>query len=493
MSTVPAVPFQSAAELLASLDRGELSSRELLELFIERHGRLNARINAIVDTDFDGARTRAAQADEARSRGESWGPMHGLPVTIKDSIEVLGMRSTFGCKDFAGYRSVRNADVVESLLAAGAIVFGKTNVPLWADDTQTFNDVHGQTDNPWDTSRTPGGSSGGAAAAIAAGLSGLEMGSDIGSSIRSPAAFCGVYGHKPTYGIVPVLGMGLPDEHLTHDYAIKTDLLVTGPLARSAEDLALAMEVVVQPGRPQRKAVKIELPPPRRQSLKDYRIGVWIDDPLFGPDRDVGDRLQHAVDALAKAGAQVVDRRPDLDFAGCFRVYTELLTLASVHMKPQGDIDQLLALSRATTDEARKHPLYDYARSTARTHREWKFLHGARAMMRKKWDDYFGDVDVMLCPVARVAAFPHDHTTFSERTTRLDDRDLSHAEVVMPWAGLITMAYLPSTVAPVGLTPGGLPVGVQIVGPYLEDRTPIHVAQLMKDVTGGFTPPPGFD
>ncbi len=486
------LPFQSATELVRAIREKQISSAELLATYIERVERLNPSINAIVETGFETARERARQADAVLSRGENWGPLHGLPMTIKDCIEVTGMRCTWGSPIFKDYISTRNADVVQSLLDAGAIIFGKTNLPLFAMDTQSFNDVYGQTNNPWDVTRSPGGSSGGAVAALAAGLTGLEIGSDIGGSIRSPAHFCGVYGHKPTYGIVPLHGQSPPLEMFTIDHAVEIDLAVTGPLARSAEDLELVMDLVVQPAIPQRKAVKIELPPPRKETLKDFRIGLWIDDPLAPPDNEVGDCLQNMADNLAKAGARIEDKKPDIDFAHCMGVYLDLLTLATAFTVPQPDFDQLLKQSK-TLDDNDQNPETHTARAISKLHREWQLLNVERSLMCQKWDDYFKEIDVLLCPAVRVPAVLHDHTLIEKRLSRFNDQDISHVELVIPWAGLTIVSYLPATVAPIGLTRSGLPVGVQIVGPYMEDRTPMHFAKLLKDVTGGFRPPPGYE
>lgn len=486
------LPFQPATELLRAIAEKRIGSAELLEIYIERYERLNPRLNAIVATGFEDARERARQADQALSKGESWGVLHGLPMTIKDCIEVVGMHSTWGTPLLKDYVSTRNADVVQPLLDAGAIVFGKTNIPLFAMDTQTFNEVYGQTNNPWDATRSPGGSSGGSAAALAAGLTALEIGSDIGGSIRSPAHFCGVYGHKPTYGIVPMYGQLPPLPRYTIDHAVEMDIVVTGPLARSAEDLDLVMDLVVQPARPQRKAVRIELPAPRKQHLRDYRIGVWIDDPLFPPDSELGSCLQNMADNLASAGAKLEEKKPDVDFAHCLEVYFALLTLATLYTMPADEFDQLLQASKTLAEDDQGPEAY-MARTSTRLHRDWQLLNIERSLMRQKWDDYFREIDVLLCPAVRVPALPHDHTDIQTRIIPFEDQGLSHAQVLMPWAGLTIVSCLPATVAPIGLTRSGLPVGVQIVGPYLEDRTPIHFAKLMKDVVGGFVPPPGFE
>ena len=377
------LPFRSATELLQAIREKRIGSAELLEVYIERYERLNPRLNAIVATGFEDARERARQADQALSKGESCGPLHGLPITIKDCIEVVGMRSTWGTPLLKDYISTRNADVVQPLLGAGAIVFGKTNIPLFAMDTQTFNEVYGQTNNPWDVARSPGGSSGGSAAALAAGLTALEIGSDIGGSIRSPAHFCGVYGHKPSYGIVPMYGQLPPLERYTIDYAVEMDIVVTGPLARSAEDLDLVMDLVVQPARPQRKAVRIELPAPRKERLSDYRIGLWLDDPLFPPDTDTGNRLQDMADRLASAGAKLEEKKPDIDFSHCLEVYFAVLTLATLYTMPADEFDQVVQASRTLADDDHSPAAY-LARTSTRLHRDWQLLNIERSLMRQK-------------------------------------------------------------------------------------------------------------
>ncbi len=485
------IAFQSAVNLVKAIKEKVISSSELLELYIERYERLNPQLNAVVDTDFENARKRAKQADEALFKNQNWGPLHGLPITIKDCIEVADMHTTWGSPIFKEYVSTKNADVVQPLLDAGAIAYGKTNAPLFAGDSQSFNEVYGQTNNPWDLARTPGGSSGGATASLAAGLTGLEIGSDIGGSIRSPAHFCGVYGHKPSYGIVPMHGQAPPLDFLTIDYAIDIDIAVTGPLARSAEDLDLVMDLIVRPARPQRKVVKIELPPPRRKFLKDHKIGLWLDDPHYPPDSDVGDCLQKMVDRLAKAGANIEEKKPEIDFSRNYELHNRLGSIATVFARPQEEFDQLLQVSK-TLDENDQSIEAIWTRSSTSLHREWQFLNIERSMIRQKWDDYFREFDALLCPAVRIAAFQHDHTDILQRTTKFNDQDQPHFNVVVPWASLANVSYLPATVAPVGITSGGLPVGVQIVGPYLEDRTPIHIAKLMEEALGGFTPPPGF-
>jgi len=485
--------FASATELAKEIQAKRISSLELLGFYIERYKRLNSRINAIVATDFDNARRRARAADEAISKGESWGPLHGLPMTVKDTIEVKGMPCTSGYPKLKDHMPDRNADVIEPLLDAGAIIFGKTNPPLFGLDFQSYNEVYGQTNNPWDVDRTPGGSSGGAAAALAAGLAGLEIGSDIGGSLRNPAHFCGVYSHKPTYDMISFRGHIPPFPGLfPGDYSTGGDIAVVGPLARSAEDLDVVMDIITKPQKPLRVAWDLTLPKPRKKKLKEYRVGLWLDDPDFPVDRAVLDCLQHLIDQLNKAGARVEERRPAISFTDCHDIYVKLLTAVSSTSLPKEVFERLRAEEPDLAEDDKSFRA-QLIRGTALLHREWLSLDYSRLMMRQKWADFFEEFDVLLCPVVSVTAFPHDHSDFFTRTLRVNNDDRPYADTMAAWAGLTCVSYLPATVAPTGLAMNGLPVGVQIVGPYLEDRTPIHVGRLIEEITGGFRPPPGFE
>ncbi|MBC2715440.1 MAG: amidase [Desulfobacteraceae bacterium] len=484
--------FLSATKLVKAILDKRISSVELLNYFKERIKQLNPGINAIVAADFDGAEKRARAADEALAKGEIWGPLHGLPMTVKDSIEVIGMPCTSGFPGLKDHFPQKNADVVESLVDAGAIIFGKSNLPVFGQDFQSFNEVYGQTNNPWDVTRVPGGSSGGSAAALTAGLTGLEIGSDIGGSIRTPAHFCGVYGHKPTYDIISFKGHIPPFPGLfSGDYSMSGDIAVIGPLARSAEDLDLVMGIITKPAKPQRVAWKLELPPPRKESVKEYRVGVWLNDPDFPVDTVVADCIQHLVDKLSAAGVFIEEKHPDISFTDCHDIYTKLLTAVPNAGLSKEVLKHFLeeAPKLAEDDKSFRAQLI---RGTTLGHRDWIFLDFMRLMMRQKWADCFKDVDVMLCPAVPVTAFPHDHGDFFERTLEVDNTQRPYFDTMSGWAGLTCVSYLPATVAPAGLAANGLPVGVQIVGPFLEDRTPIHFAGLIEEIIGGFQPPPGF-
>ncbi|MDO9461626.1 MAG: amidase [Alphaproteobacteria bacterium] len=481
------IAFSSASELSAMVRDQKISSVGLLQHFLDRVARFNPALNAIVAMNTEAAMARAVEADKALAAGQSWGPLHGLPITIKDSFEVAGMPTTSGAPELRDYHPKENAVAVHRLIDAGAIVFGKTNLPLYAGDLQSYNDVYGTTNNPWDLSRTPGGSSGGAAAAVAAGLCGMEMGSDIGGSIRTPSHFCGIYGHKPSWGLVCGRGhIPGPPGSLSVD-----DIGVTGPMARAPEDLALALNFIAGPDPLMGPPRPAGLPAANDKPLKGLRIAAWVDDPVCPVDRAVGDSMQSMLDALAKAGAYVNDKaRPEIDSKSAFAIFTQLL----MGVVAAGFPEPVLARLRENAQNADPKEMSFTARSAlgaTQTHRQWLSANEARQRIRAKWAELFKDYDVLLCPVTPTAAFPHDHGYQMARMIEVNGRPFPYMDQFF-WAGIVGMAYLPSTTAPIGRTAAGLPVGMQIVGPYYGDLTTIRVAGLLREITGGFVPPPGY-
>lgn len=480
----------SATELTRRLRDRELGSVELLQYYQRRIETLNPGINAIVSTDFAAAGERAREADAALARGESWGPLHGLPITLKDNIETVGLPTTYGVPEYRDHLAASNADVAQSLLDAGAVLFGKTNMPAHGMDTQTYNEVFGQSNNPWNHKRTPGGSSGGAAAAVAAGLTGLEIGNDIGGSIRLPAHFCGIYGHKSSYGLVSMYGPK-PWETRHPGYSADVDLLVNGPLARSAADLELVMDLVAGPPLAQRGAVTMRMPASRAESMQDFRVGVWLDEPGYEPDSGVGGVLQGLVDRLAAAGANIVTATPDVSLKRVTAMRNELEATTLAYTCPADAYESALAeAARAPGTTGAKRT---WAQSVTMRYRDWQSINRERNIMRSQWHDYFAGVDVLLCPVSRIAAHTHDTTPIPERTADFDGQPVHYWPLVGPWNSLALVAYLPATVAPAGVTAQGLPVGVQIIGPYYQDRTPIRFAQaLQEELLGAFELPEGY-
>jgi amidase len=479
--------FQSATALAQGLRRREIGSRELLEQFIKRVERFNSELNAVVTLDLERARTSADAADAEAKRGASRGPLHGLPITVKDTFETAGLRTTGGIKNYSQHLPTNNATAVQRLIDAGAIVFGKTNTPAFAADIQTYNEIFGTTNNPWDRARTPGGSSGGSAVAVATGFTAFELGSDIGGSIRIPVHCCGVYGHKTTYGIIPSFGqLPSPPGSLS-----KRDISVAGPIARTAEDLDLVLGVVAGPPSGEAVGWKLALPLARHKQLRDYRIAVWLDDPEFPVDTAVRDALQRAIDALRRAGATIDEgARPGFNLRDAFRAFLQLLypvTTAGLPDKAFEKLREIAAQSAADDDSARPR----LARFATITHREWMRINELRERYRASWRTLFEQYDVLLTPASPVPAIPHDQNPdMLARTITVNGKPQWYWDQQV-WISLAGMAYLPATVAPIGLA-GSLPVGIQIIGPYLEDRTTIDFAQRLASVVGGFQPPPGY-
>jgi amidase len=478
--------FASATWLAGEIRERRIGCLELLDFFLARAERHNGALNAIVAWQVDKARERARAADAALARGEPWGPLHGVPMTVKESFNVAGLPTTWGNPLWKDNIAVDNAVVVDRLLAAGAVIFGKTNVPLMLMDMQSFNDIYGTTNNPWDISRTPGGSSGGEAAALAAGLSALGAGSDIASSLRNPAHYCGIYGHKPSWGLIPSRGQS-PSGMLS-----PTDISVVGPMARHAEDLGLAMRVLVGPDVLQQAAWRVELPPPRHRRLGDFRIAVWRHSPLCEIDASVEERFAAALAALAGAGAAVEEAaRPAIDDAEHHRLFMLLLRAATAARLSESDFaaQRTIAATLAPEDMSFRATM---ARGVTLDHRGWGIANEARTRLRHLWRDFFARFDVLLVPVAATAAFPHDHNPDRDRRmVEVNGKPTPYGDQRF-WAGLASLSHLPATAAPLGLSKAGLPVGVQIIGAEGEDRTTIEFARLLAGEIGGFVAPGDF-
>jgi amidase len=467
--------YQAAAELAGRIRAKEVSSREVLDALLDRVATLDGPINSVVTIDAERARSEAAAADEAVAHGEPIGPLHGVPITIKDSWQTAGMRTTSGAPELAEFVPEIDAWPVTALRQAGAVIFGKTNLPIYAGDFQSYNEVFGSTNNPFDASRTPGGSSGGSAAALACGFTPFELGSDIGGSIRLPAHMSGVMGHKPSYGIVPAHGQ-IPGPPGTLTQA---DLAVAGPMARSAADLELGLTVLAGPDRWNKPAWRLELPPPRSADLAGYRIGAWLDDDRCPVEPEVGTLLERAAAALSAEGARVDTQvRPAFSLEKAADTFFTLL-----HAALSGGFP-LEALERMAGDDG-DTPLALTRRRTAIRHREWLSANERRLQMRLRWEELFADWDAVLLPVMPCPAIPHDHTEpIAGRTVRFSGRDWPYWDAAT-WMAPAGLCYLPATVVPVGVTALGLPVGIQIVGPYLHDRTTIDIAGYLTALVGG--------
>ena len=478
--------FQSATELAGRLRSREIGCLELLDYFIGRVETLGPKVNAIIVREFEAARTRAAAADQALSRGEAVGPLHGVPMTIKESFRLKGTPTTLGFPAFADNIADGNAVVVDRLLDAGAVIFGKTNVPPGLMDGQSVNDIYGRTNNPWDLARTPGGSSGGSAAALVAGLTGLELGSDIASSIRNPAHYCGVYGHKPTWGVCPQRGHGLTD------ILEPTDIAVVGPMARSAADLELELSVIAGPHGPDACAWSLSLPAARQTTLKDFKVALVLDDAFAEVDEPVRRQLAALGEFLKGEGVEVAfGERPAFESKALYRLYMILLRAATSAGMSDEEFAQDLERAKGATIATRDLAVANAYGATL-SHRDWVRLNEARARYRRDWQAFFEGFDLLLCPVLSTAAFPHSKVPPQERMLLVDNHEVPFENQLF-WAGLSGMAWLPATAAPIGLTDTGLPVGVQIIGPQYGDLTCLRFARLLEQHYCAFTPPPGFD
>ena len=477
--------FLPAKRLASLIRRGDIGCLELLDHYIARVERHDSRINAVVVRDFERARKRARTLDRQRNQG-AMGPLFGVPMTIKESYNVAGLPTTWGLPSQKDVIAKQNALAVDRLLDAGVVLFGKTNVPLMLADWQSYNAIYGTTNNPWDLALSPGGSSGGAAAALAAGLTGIEAGSDIGSSIRNPAHYCGIYGHKPTWGICPPLG------HSLNDNVSQADISVIGPLARSADDLGIALDVMAGP-EPIERGWQLKLPAPRTTTLKGMRIAVMTDHPLSEVDASIAGKLTELATHLRKEGAKVsMTARPDFDLAHGHRLFIELLRATT-----SGRTDA--AQMRRWHDEASRLPDHDnsyyalMARGISMTHRDFLIGNETRQRMRRAWAEFFRDWDIFLCPAAASPAVPHDHAGERwERTIPVNGHRVPATDQMF-WAGISGFYLLPATAAPLGFSPAGLPIGMQIVGPHYGDRATIQLARLLQKSWQGFVPPPGWD
>lgn len=485
MSKLP-LHYRSATELARLLRKGRIAAPDLLDLCLERYNAHNPALNAVVVTDIDRARKAAAAAHERLKKGDPLGPFDGVPMTAKESFDWTGTPSTWGDPRLKDNIATSDAVAITRLTGAGAVIYGKTNVPLMLADWQSYNAIYGTTNNPWDLSRSPGGSSGGSAVALATGMSALEIGSDIGASIRNPAHYCGVYGHKPTWGVVPYRGHYLPG--IVHP----TDISVAGPLARSAADLAAMMKLLAGADGPEARGTIISLPRARQTSLGDFRVAVMLTAPESEVDQPVQDLLAQLATFLESRVARLsMEARPAFSTAEAMDIYITLLRAATSRRQTEAEFAANAAtVAGLAADDARYFA--KMLRAYVMPHRSWLMANERRHQMRLLWEQFFEDWDVLLCPAAASAAFPHDHVgERHERTIEVNGKRVPTTDQLF-WAGYSGCFYLPSTVAPLGLTAQGLPVGVQIITRQYDDFTAIRFAELLEREYRGFVPPPGY-
>jgi amidase len=478
--------FGTANELCDALRTRELSSRELLGHLLARADRVNPGLNAIVARDVDRATDAAAAADNATARGERTGPLHGLPMTVKDVWETAGLVTTSGATELSSYVPQSDALAVARLKAAGAIIFGKTNTPAYAGDWQTYNDVYGRTNNPWDTGRTAGGSSGGSAAAVAAGLTPLELGSDIGGSIRNPSHCNGVYGLKASWGVVPVRGHipGPPGSLVT------VDVGVAGPIARSVADLRTAFGIVAGPVPEDAAAWRLEFDPGTDLTrAQDLRVAT-----VFGEGADVVPIAAEVRANLDRFACQLTDAGVAVDAVPLpvplkdgLRSWIDIVSPVFAVGLSDEEFAGLTALESVPGDDLETL----LGRALVERFRSWLIATDVRQRQRVAWAELFERYDVVLAPVMPTAAIPHDtDRSLPERRIDVDGRTVPHPEAAA-WLCAIGAMLLPVVVLPTGLSGGGLPVGVQVIGPFLSDMRLLQISELLETAAGtGFTPPP---
>ena len=472
--------FATALQAAESIRKKQVSSVELTRRAFERIDRYNPQLNAFAYLLRDDALAQAEKADAALAEGGSLGVFHGVPVTVKESYGVAGHPATWGLPPLRDSRAPQDADAVAGLRAAGAILVGATNVPVSLSDWQSYNPIYGQTNNPWDVNRTPGGSSGGSAAALAAGIGYLSIGSDIGGSIRVPSHFCGIFGHKPTLDLVSTNGQIPGGAHTAPGFS--TLLAVGGPMARSAQDLLAALKVVGGPVAWDAKAWKWQMPEPRGHSLRDFRVGFVIDDPIAPPTPEVRAVLEGGIETLRRVGTKLKPGWPT-----GYRP-ADLLQNYLFHL-------QAFLYSVAPPDEKerlRKQFGNDAASGALSSFADWQLQNFRRLAFRAQWQAWFEEVDVFLMPVAFTPAFPHDHSEPQGQRTIATSAGPRRYMDMLNWIAPATLTGCPATAAPIGRTPDGLPVGIQIMGPFWEDATTIRFADLLSRELGGFVHPPGY-
>jgi amidase len=470
---------RDATDQIAALTAKRVSAVELLSAALARHDEVHGAINAVVAQGRERAMEHAAAIDELRMRGEPLGPLAGLPMTVKDTFDVVGLPASSGLKHLRA-RQAEDAAAVKQAKQAGAVIWGKTNTPVLAGDWQTFNGLYGTTNNPWDLGRTPGGSSGGAAAALAAGVTALEIGSDIGGSLRVPASFCGIYSHKPTWGLVGQRGHVPPQPGSWSE----RDLNVVGPMARSARDLRLLMSILGG------GLIAPKAPP---ADLKEARIALWLDEPSFALDPEVRAAIESFAAELAAGGAEVTPIASPLHMPTLVGAYRTLLGAIIGEDMPDKAIramTRMRGLARWRMDRGAE-PASNAAMTLAytATHREWLAADAVRNRLRHEIGEVFGRFDAILAPIAPVTAFPHDHRPFAKRSLKMSDGKTAPYGAMLNWISLATALHLPATAIPAGPTSGGLPVGVQLIGPLNGDARLLALTQAIEENVRGFTPP----
>jgi amidase len=475
--------YSSAADMAGLLRQRQCSARELLEAHLRRIERLDGSLNSIVVKDFERARRDADAADQRLARGET-SPWLGVPITVKESVDVEGLPSTAGVLHRRGHVAGRDALTVARLRAAGGVVLGKTNVCTWLADFNADNPVYGRTNSPFDLRRTPGGSSGGSAT-LAAGLCAMDLGSDLGGSLRVPAAFCGLYGHRPSESAVPNSG-NFPGSTLPNAGIV---MPIQGPQARHAIDLELALDTIGGADVGMNAGWVLQIPPSRHEQLRDFRIAMLPPVPWLEVDVEIAAALQQLADQLVRLGVHVrAVAPPGVDLAESYAAFRTMMGVIVSSRWPE-ELRATVAAKKVASGEQFQ---IAEARGLRATSGEYIILHEQREILRAAWRDFFRNFDLLLTPATLCVAFEHTTVPTSERRLHINGKDLEF-DYLSFYTGLSNFPGQPATAFPAGRNKAGLPIGLQAIGPFLEDRTPIRFAQMLAAEFGGFAPPVGYD
>ena len=474
--------YLPAHVLAEKIKNKEISSLELTQHYIERIEKYDGDINSVIVKTFDEAILAATEADEAISKKQELNILHGVPMTIKESYNIEGQSTTWGIPDFKGNIAKEDGLAVKRFKKSGAHFLGKTNVPLNLADFQSYNDIYGTTGNPWDVKTTPGGSSGGSAAALAAGFTSLEAGSDIGGSIRNPAHYCGVFGHKPSHAIIPSSG------HELIPNVPEPDLSVCGPLARSAKDLEIALDIMAGPIERESRGWQLNLPESRRSNLKDFKVAIWSNDEIAPVSKEIAERCEEVGKNLESVGVNVsYAAKPDHDFLKSEINYQLLLQSVMQSGMSEEEFKKIEEIANnLEPDDFSVEAIL--ARGTVLSHRNWIRQNYAREQTKISWENFFNKWDILICPQLATTAIEHDHRKISDRTIMVDNQEQRYFQQIF-WPGLAVNAHLPSTVFPTGLSRDGMPIGLQAIGGAYEDKTTIKFAELYEQEFKAFVVP----
>ncbi|MEM9091959.1 MAG: amidase [Cyanobacteria bacterium P01_F01_bin.53] len=488
--------FSSAHQLAQKIRDRQVSATDVLEAHLAQISKYNAKLNAICTLDEKNARNRAVAADEALSRGECWGALHGVPITVKDIFETSGLLTTAGYRPLKAHVPTQDAVVVARLKAAGAIIIGKTNPAELASDWQGINSIFPRVNNPWNLTHTPGGSSSGSAAAIAAGLSPLDIGDDFGGSVRQPAHFCGIYSLKPTDRRVPTTGH-IPEMPGADIRSIR-QMLTIGPLARSVEDLRLCLQLISGPDSSQPSIPPVPLDIPNKRPLNELRI-AWADEisPFF-VDFQTKAAMKVVASTLEASGCVIETWQPDFDFVAAWQIGFEVSVYNTIHAYPvaaEGAMSKMAFMWReATQGEAALRQLGNIPKMAIPIFLKSSLKGYFAALTQRdeliaRMDSALEPWDACVLPVAMTSAFPHCPTG---QAIDVNGQKVPYMMANGAYTGFFAMSGHPVVVIPIGRTKEGLPIGMQIVGKRWQEMTLLHISQAVDELVGDFQCPPGY-